>query len=502
MSKRGAQGNAITLMIGTLGSRVTGLVRNALLVQLFSKEITDAFITAFRVPNLFRELLAEGALTNAFVPIYKDLNREEGRKLSGAVFALLLLINALLLVVVVLAAPIIVNWLIADKANVNYDLAVQLTRVVFPFLAALSFSALAMGILQAEERFFAPAWAPVALNVTTIMLMLLYPQKAVPLAIAFVIGAVVQLLFQIPALLKWNVYPNFASFWHPSLGALLLLTIPSIFTTSGRQIVNVVASNLLTTISKGAVTAFWNADLFLSLVIGLFSVSPALAYYARLSDHAAKEKEAFQTTLLAGLKLISFLIVPAGFIMLLLADGAVQTVFNWTARVDTDVISLSVAALAPLGLAVFPIGLNNLLLRTFYARKKIRMPIIITLIYLGLQMSLYFYLVPRLGIAGLSWATVFAAWLQFFMYLSIVTLREKLDLEAFFSHSLRVWLAAGASALLMMFLLGQLSFPVTWLGFALKIGLGASILYLSYGLFCYVLRVEELKQFTSRFLKR
>ena len=136
-------------MVGTLASRVTGLLRGALFVQLFSPAVTDAFNVALRVPNLFRELLAEGALTSAFVPAYKALPRDDAKRLAGALFSLLLVANAVLLLVAVWAAPVIVDLLVADDAQIDVSLTVALTRAVFPLLGALSFSALAMGVLNA-----------------------------------------------------------------------------------------------------------------------------------------------------------------------------------------------------------------------------------------------------------------------------------------------------------------------------------------------------------------
>ena len=154
-------------MIGTLASRVTGLLRQSLLVQLFSTEVTDAFLIALKIPNLFRELLAEGALINSFVPAYKALPPADAKRLSGALLSLLVVLNGLLLLLAVWTAPVIVNLLVSDPDTINVPLTISLTRAVFPFLSAISFSALAMGILNAEERFFAPAWAPVVLNVVT-----------------------------------------------------------------------------------------------------------------------------------------------------------------------------------------------------------------------------------------------------------------------------------------------------------------------------------------------
>ena len=316
-------------MGGTLGSRVTGLLRTALFNQLYTPAVTDALNVALKVPNLFRELLAEGALTNSFVPVYKGLEEEDAKGLSGALLSLLFLVNTLLVLLAVWAAPWIVGLLLQDNANVEYALTLRLTRTVFPFLAAISFSALAMGILQAEERFFAPAWAPVALNVVTAALMLVYPGQAIPLAVAFVLGGLAQLLFQIPALVRHNLLPRIGRWWHPALGGVLVLMVPFTFTTGARQFLNVVATNVLSGLPRGSVTAFENANLFLGLALGLFSISPALAYYSRLGANAKEEPERFSETLLEGLRLITFLTVPAGLILCLLAAPAVQSVLNW-----------------------------------------------------------------------------------------------------------------------------------------------------------------------------
>jgi len=223
-------------MIGTLASRISGLVRASLLLQLFPQAATDAFNVAWKVPNLFRELLAEGALTNSFIPIYKALPREEGRRLAGALFAALALLNALLLGLAIWAAPWLVGLLLQPASVVDFELAVQLTRIIFPVLAAISLSALAMGILNAEERFFAPAWAPVALNLVVIGVMLIWPGQAPMLALGVVLGGVAQLLVQLPALLRGRLLPALSGLWHPSLGLVLLLMAPFALTTGARQV--------------------------------------------------------------------------------------------------------------------------------------------------------------------------------------------------------------------------------------------------------------------------
>jgi putative peptidoglycan lipid II flippase len=165
-------------MGGTLASRASGLLREVLLIALFPVRASDAFRLAWTVPNLFRELLAEGALTNAFIPIYQRLRGDDRRAFAGAMLSVLALANAVLLALALLGAPWIVDLLLARDANVDRELAVQLVRLTFPVLFAISLSALAMGVLNAEERFFAPAWAPVLLNLVAIAAMLAFPGEA------------------------------------------------------------------------------------------------------------------------------------------------------------------------------------------------------------------------------------------------------------------------------------------------------------------------------------
>ena len=491
-------------MVGTLASRVSGLVRGSLLVQLFDPTVTDAFNIALRVPTLFRELLAEGALTNSFIPAYRALPPAEAKRLVSALFSLLLVVNALLQLVAVWAAPTVVGWLVAENSSIDVPLTVAMTRALFPFLAAISFAALAMGILNAEERFFAPAWAPVALNVVTTALMLFYQDRALLLATAFVLGGVAQLLVQLPTLARAGLLPRLGVWWHPRLSSVLLLMVPFTFTTGARQVLNFVSSRLLSTLSVGSVTAYANADLFLSLALGLFSISPTLAFYSRLASLVG-EPRAFRQTLLTGLRLITFLTVPAGLLLTLYAGPAVETVLNWTVLLGGDgmaqgTLLLSVYALSPLGLAVFPLGLNNLLLRTFYVRQHVRLPVLVSVVFTVLNALLYVLLAKRfgLGVAGLSWATVMVAWAQLAALLTLVWRRERFSLRALLRHSSRVWLAALLSITLVWVLVGALPLPAGWWGAALTLGVGGGVSLLLYTALCMRLGVAEVERFRRR----
>ncbi|MEX2541724.1 MAG: murein biosynthesis integral membrane protein MurJ [Trueperaceae bacterium] len=505
--RRSSARGALTLMVGTLASRVTGLLRSSILTQFFPAGVSDAFLTAFKVPNLFRELLAEGALTNSFVPVYRRVAGDERRRLTGALLGLLALVNGLLMLIAYLAAPLLARLLIdVDAGNVDVELTTRLIRIVFPFLPAISFSALAMGILNAEERFLAPAWAPVMLNVVTVTLMALFPGQAVILTLAHVLGGTAQLLVQLPALARNGLLPSARSLWHPALGGVLLLMAPFAFTTSGRQLLNVLASNLVTGLFEGAQNAFTNADLFLSLMLGLFSISPALAYYSRLSAHAVDQPESFGPTLTEGLRLIAFLTVPAGLALAVLAEPAVQVAFNWRTLfgppLDDARLLGSIAATAPLGLAVFPIGMFNLLVRTFYVRRQVVTPVLVVLGTLVVQGTLYLLLVEPYGIAGLSWGAVAAAWAQLLVTLTLVARREGLALPELLRGLALVWLAALAAAAGTVGMLLLLGVSGGWSAELLEFTVGAIAFGAIYAVAGWLLGVSELRTLVARLTSR
>ena len=493
--RRSAGRGALVLMGGTLGSRVTGLLRNSLLNQLFDRTVTDAFTVALRVPNLFRELLAEGALSNSFVPVYARQQGEEGRRLAGALLSLLVLVNGLLVLAATWSAPWIVRLLLGAEGSVDYDLAVRLTRAVFPFLGAVSLSAWAMGILNAEERFFAPAWAPVALNVVTVAGMLLFPGAALPLAIAFAAGGAAQFLVQIPFLVRAGLWPGLRPPWHPELAGVLLLMAPFAVTTSGRQVVNVVATRILDGLPAGSQTAWFNADLFLSLALGLFAVSPALAWYARLSRLAGDDPEAFAPTLREGIGFIAFLTAPAGVLLAVLAEPAVRVVFDWLSLagrgLDAERLRLTVAATTPIGLAVVPLGLHQLLSRAWYVRGRVRTPIVVAIGFLTLQGILFALLGPRAGVAGLAWGAAAAAWAQLAAMAILTARAEGLALRP---------LAARLGAILAVAALAGLAawgaaavVPVpTWWGWAGRLVVGGAIGVATYLVAASLARLPEV----------
>ena len=493
--RRSAARGALVVMGGTLASRVSGLLREVLTVAFIDVRASDAFRIAWVIPNLFRELLAEGALTNAFQPTYQRQAAAERRAFAGAMAALLTVVNAALLAVVLVFAPAIVDLFLAAESHVDRDLTIRLLRVIFPVLAAIGVSALAMGVLQAEERFFAPAWAPVALNLGAVAALLIWPGDPLALAWGVTAGGLLQVLVQLPALVRHRLLPTWAGFWHAAMPAVLALMLPFAFTTGARQLLNVVAQRIVSNqalFAPGAVTAYALASLLFGLVLGLFAISPAVAYYARLGN-LASDRDAFAATLTAGARFILLLTLPVGALTFAFAPSAVAFMFGLLRPAPGQEAALALAAdaLAPLGVALPAAGLVNFLLRPFYVRGRVWAPVATSAAFTLATAVAFTLLAPRWGIAGLSWATAFASVAQALVLLGWLRRTERLALRSVALEGIKAVAIAVFGATLARVAASAATAGVEGvLADALALAVGAVVALASFALFGRILGVS------------
>jgi putative peptidoglycan lipid II flippase len=251
-------------------------------------------------------------------------------------------------------------------------------------------------------------------------------------------------------MLRAGLAPRIGRWWHAAMPAALTLMVPFAFTTGARQLLNVIAQRIVSNdalFPAGAVTAYALATLLFSLVLGLFAISPAVAYYARLGNLAAEGAATFGATLEAGTRFILLLTLPVGAATFAFAESAVRTVFEvLRPAAGQDVaIALAVLALAPLGVALPAAGLVNFLLRPFYVRQRVRAPVALSVAFTLVTALLYLVLAPRLGIAGLSWATAVTMSGQALVLLFWLARAEGLDLRAVAGQALRVGAAAAVA---------------------------------------------------------
>ena len=408
---RSIRANTVLMMAGTLLSRAFGLVRQAAFNNLYPDATKDAFNVAFRVPNLFREILAEGAVTNALIPVVKGQSGADRKVFERRFLAFLLAANLAILGLIELFAPLFAELLVARGSRIDLDVVTALIRLVAPFLLAMSVSALFSALLQAEERFFAPAFAPIAFNLGAIGLMLLLPKAGPSIAIAYVVGGLLQALVQLGALRKIGFELRLT----PEVLRAFGLMVPFLFTTSTRQVVNVVLTALLTAYPTAAVTGFYNAEMVYLMVLGLFAVSPAMAAYPRLAEHAASGSEARFSRLLGELlQRMGTLLALTSALLFALAPWVVAVLFAWTPAFSEANFRFSLEAMRALALAVFPWGLYTLFLRAYYAREQIWAAVRVSVVLFLLNALGYYLLAPR-GMFALNLATVAVGWLGFLL---------------------------------------------------------------------------------------
>ncbi|MCA9773546.1 MAG: murein biosynthesis integral membrane protein MurJ, partial [Myxococcales bacterium] len=346
----------------TMASRVLGLVRDMVTAGFFGAGMgADAFFVAFRIPNFFRRLFAEGSMTAAFIPVYTEYlhkgDEAEARRLLDLCFTLAGIILFIVTVAGVWGARGLVYLLAAgfSRDPEKAELAVMLTRWCFPYLFFIGLVALAMGILNARRHFFAPAFAPVLLNISmigsTLALVWFIRPPILALAIGVLLGGVTQFLFQLPFLhrqgIRWR--PRF-DLRHPGLRRILLLMGPSIFGLAITQITILVNTQLASFLEGGTVSYLYYADRLVELPLGVFAVAVGTAVLPSLARLAAAgNREAYTESLFYGLRLTLFISIPAAVALVILREPIFRVLFQ---RGEFDPESTRHAARALLGYAM------------------------------------------------------------------------------------------------------------------------------------------------------
>ena len=412
----------------TLISRVLGLVRDGAMAWAFgATRVADAFYVAFRIPNLLRRLVAEGALTIAFVPIYTDYlkrSREEAREAASVVFTYLSLFLTLLAVAGIALAPLIVRlvaWGFVDDPE-KFELTVLLTRLMFPYIVLISLVALAMGILNALKRFAAPAASPVLLNVAIIIgalgLSRLFAQPALGLALGVLIGGVLQLALQIPSLITEGMLPRLNFNWrHPALKSLLLLMIPSAFGAAVYQLNVVVVTLLASFLPDGSVSYLWYADRISEFSLGIFSIAIATVALPTLSDQASeKDLGSFKETMSYSLRLAFLIDVPAAVGLYLLSLPIVSLLFQ-RGKFDHETAVATAGALCFFAAKIpFVSGVRNLV-PGFFALKDAKRPVIVSCLAVVVNALVALLLMRTLQHRGLAAALVVSSAFNFSLLL-------------------------------------------------------------------------------------
>ncbi len=416
----------------TLISRLFGFLRDMVLAISFGATgSTDAFFVAFRIPNFLRRLFAEGAFSQAFVPVFAEYREQRGREAlkdlldhtAGALTLTLFIVTA----VGMLAAPLLIMVFapgFVGEENGRQVLAADMLRVTFPYLLFISLTAMAGGILNSVGRFAVPAFTPVFLNLSLIGAALwgapLFEEPVKALAWGVFIGGAAQLLFQIPFLVRRGLLPRpRLRRAHDGVRKIIRLMLPAIFGSSVVQINLLVDTLIASFLMAGSITWLYFSDRFVELPLALFGVAIATVILPRLSrEHAAKTPEAFNNTLDWALRLTLVVAVPAMLGLIWLAGPILASLIQYRdfTAFDTRMAAMSLVAYAA-GLPAFM--LIKILAPGYFSRQDTRTPVKIGVIAMLANMGLNVAIVVpwvMLGLpgphAGLALATALSALLN------------------------------------------------------------------------------------------
>ena len=400
----------------TLVSRVLGFVRDAVIARAFGAGLaTDAFFVAFKLPNLLRRVFAEGAFSQAFVPILAEYRRQRGeegtRALVDHVATLLALALLAVTVLGILAAPAIV-WLSAPGFAASPDkfrTTVELLRVTFPYIFFISLTSLCGAVLNSFSRFSVPALAPALLNVSFIVFALLlvpcFDPPVMALGWAVFAGGVLQLGFQLPFLRRIGMLPRLRlDLGDEGVWRILRLMGPAVFGVSIGQISLLVNGIFASFLVTGSVSWLYYADRLMEFPTGVLGVALGTILLPSLSrSHAEGGAEEFSRLLDWGLRLTLLLAAPAALALALLATPLVATLFHHGAF-DAHDVAMTRDALVAYSVGLAGLILVKVLAPGFYARQDIRTPVRIALVTLAATQVMNLVFVWPLRHAGLALA--------------------------------------------------------------------------------------------------
>ena len=512
------------IAIATFCSRILGFIRDIIIAKFFGTAIyAQAFIVAFRIPNLFRDLVGEGAVNSTVVPIFSEYVAREGQankrdgkeefwQLANVVLNLVLASLIVLTILGTLFSPVIIRLIapgfISEPEKLNVTIA--LTRYLFPYILLIGLSAAFMGILNSLKHFSAPAFGSCLLNIAIIVCALVFRENIIALASGVLIGGVLQLSIQIPVLLKKGLrWERKVSFKHPEIKRIGRLLIPRIFGTSIYQL-NIFVDTILATLSSvvgmGGVAALYYANRIFQFPLAVFGISLAQAALPTMSVQAAQnDMGELKKTLEFSLRSILFITLPAAVGLMILSRPITKVLFE---RGQFDAYSTSITSLALLyycfGLVFY--GGVKVLTSAFYSLKDTSTPVKTASFCFIVNILFNLILMWPLKVGGLALATSISGACNFSILFFILRKRlGKFDEREFIVSMAKIFLASLIMGLVLVVILPRLEAILAvaptinkFISLFLSIILGISIFLMV----SFVLKIEELKRLLRWIFKR
>lgn len=423
MSKQLFKSSAIVGVM-TMISRLMGFARDMLLANIFGvNAATDAFFVAFKIPNFLRRLFAEGAFAHAFVPVLSEYN-QKGDRVALKLFidktaGTLALVQLLLTAVGIVAAPLLIMLFAPGFLweSGQYELAVQLLQITFPYLLFITLTAFSGGILNAQGKFAVPAITPVFLNICMIIAAVwispLMAKPIVALAWGVFAAGLVQLVFQIPALIQLGLLPKMRWGWHDAgVRRVIHLMAPAIFGVSAVQINLLIDTLFASFLPSGSVSWLYYSDRLVEFPLGIFGVAISTVILPSLAKtHAAADVRAFSRSLDWGLKLVLLIGLPATMGLAFLSEPLLSTLFQYN-EFGVEDVHMTSKSLTAFSLGLLAFILIKVLAPGFTARHDTQTPVRYGMYSIVCNLVLNALLLAPLAHAGPALATTLSAYLN------------------------------------------------------------------------------------------
>ncbi len=513
--------SAGTVSAGVALSRIFGLIREQTFAYVFGAGLAnDAFVVAFRIPNLLRDLFAEGAFSSAFVPTFSEVHTKKGReaafRLANNAANALSLILAAISLIGILASPWLVTLFAPGFAKIpgKLPLTIRLTQIMFPFLLFIGLAALAMGVLNTFRRFAVPALAPCLLNLMMILagfflcpLFGAAPERQIyGMAIGALLGGLFQFLFQVPSLFKEGFkFLPVLDFKDPGIRQIAALMLPAVIGLSATQVNLFVNTLLASFLSQGSVSYLNYSNRLVQLPIGLFGVAIATVVLPTVAGHVARENlDEVRKTVSSALRLVFFLTLPAAVGLVVLAKPIISLLYEHGRFTALDTVGTA-NALGLYCLGLFAYASVRSLVPTFYSLKDAATPVKASFAAVGTNIALNLLLMRPMGYRGLALATSCSAFVN--MGLLLFFLRRKLgsvdfrNLSSTFVRVLIAALAMGGAAWFAAGSFGGVQVPLKIVSF-LQVAAGLVFGLVIFGTVARILRIEELSVFINAFIRK
>ncbi len=460
-------GRAGVVAAGTLLSRVFGLLRDVVFAGFFRRPETDAFVVAFTLPNMLRQLVAEGAVQNSLLPVLNETREREGDESAKQLFRAFRGVSLVALTVLSVLGVVAAPWLVEVVASgyrassEQFDRTVELTRWVFPYIFFMGTAALGLAALNTHRRFVVGAFSPTLLNVASIAAALTLPgplaargvDPVMAMALGALLGGVLQVVAQWPSLhaIGYLAWPTL-SLRHPGVRRALARMVPVLFGVGVYWVDVALARRFLSELPTGSQTYFYLAQRLCDVPLGVFALAISTASLPSLSSHFARgEHGEVAATFAHGMRLAQFVALPSTVLLVVAAEPLAVALFQ-RGQFGADGAAATAAALMAQAAGIWTVAAVRQLVAVYYATGDTRTPVVVAALDLGVFVGLALLLRGPLGQVGISLAVTGSSFVQ--MLLLWARLSRKLP-EVRFRHvasslgrSLGSALVAGGAALL------------------------------------------------------